>query len=408
MHDLPSAHYAQGEWNTLRVRLEQGKILCFVNDQQVAQISDDRLGAGRVGLVKFRDTRAQFKGFRVGRDLPNQTVSVDELARIGKLVEAMPGKGSPDEKLIEELSADSVRATTVLRERATLLESQATQLRELALAAHERRVINDLTVALSADDAKADLLRASLLVARLDNEEVDVDAYCADVERMAHEVAARLPADAIDAVRLETLKKYLFEENGFHGSRGDYYHRANSYLNEVLDDREGLPITLSVIYMELARRIGLRVEGIGLPGHFVVAHQPAEGEPQIIDVFEGATPVSRDEAGRRVKEATERELTDNDLKPTAKRAIVTRMLHNLLSVSGSDPKAMHRYLNAILAIDAKSAQHRLLRAVVRYRLQDRQRALEDVNWLLENNPPEIDSGRVHELQQAVEGLPVRS
>ena len=105
---------------------------------------------------------------------------------------------------------------------------------------------------------------------------------------MAREVAARLPAEASEQNKLDALRKFLFEENGFHGSRGDYYNRANSYLNEVLDDREGLPITLSIVYIELARKVGLNVVGVGLPGHFVVRHIPAQGESQLIDVYDAA------------------------------------------------------------------------------------------------------------------------
>ena len=123
------------------------------------------------------------------------------------------------------------------------------------------------------------MLRAGLLVARLDNDEVDVDAYCQQLEAMAAELTARVAADADPSAKLAALRKYLFDENGFHGSRGDYYNRANSYLNEVLDDREGLPITLSMVYMELGRRLGLNLVGIGLPGHFVVGHADGDGAP---------------------------------------------------------------------------------------------------------------------------------
>src|SRR5262249_3387602 len=125
-----------------------------------------------------------------------------------------------------------------------------------------------------------------LLVALLDNEEVDVDGYRQELERMAREISRSLPVEADAATKLTALNKYLFDEHGFHGSRGDYYHRSNSYVNEVLDDREGLPITLSVIYIELARKIGLKIVGVSLPGHFVVRHEPAEGDAQLIDVYE--------------------------------------------------------------------------------------------------------------------------
>ena len=106
---------------------------------------------------------------------------------------------------------------------------------------------------MSGPEEKIDLFRAGLLVALLDNEEVDVDAYR---ERVRSAWPASWPpcrpTQATTPRSWRRCAKYLFEENGFHGSRGDYYNRANSYLNEVLDDREGLPITLSMVYMELA------------------------------------------------------------------------------------------------------------------------------------------------------------
>src|SRR5205085_3981371 len=111
------------------------------------------------------------------------------------------------------------------------------------------------------------------------------------------------------------LNKFLFGKGGFHGSRADYYHRSNSYLNEVIDDREGLPITLSVLYLELARRIGLKAEGVGLPGHFVVRHLPAKGEPQLIDVFDGGKPLSRQDAEKKVDGTSGATLSDEHLKP---------------------------------------------------------------------------------------------
>ncbi|MBI3838159.1 MAG: trypsin-like peptidase domain-containing protein [Planctomycetia bacterium] len=402
LHDQPSRHYQSGGWNTLRVRLEAGKILCYVNDELVVETADGELTSGKVGLVKFRQTHAQFKNFRIAREIPRATVPADEVARIAKLVADIPAKGPLDPKLVEALAADPARSAAVLRQRATLLDQQAAQLRQIVQTAHEHRVIADLVQGLTGPEDKIDLFRAGLLVAKLDNEEVDVDAYREELERMGRELAAKLPADAAEALRLDTLRKYLFDENGFHGSRVDYYYRANSYLNEVLDDREGLPITLSIVYLELARRIGLKVEGIGLPGHFVVQHVPAQGESQLIDVYDGATPVSREEANRRVKEATDRDLTDEELAPMPKRAIITRMLHNLLGLAGSEPPVMHRYLNAILAIDPNSAQHHWLRAIVRYRLELREGSEEDVDWLLEKRPAGIDHTRVLDLRRALE------
>jgi regulator of sirC expression with transglutaminase-like and TPR domain len=401
LHDRADDHYAPGEWNTLRVRLEDGKIRCFVNDQPVVELAESALTGGRVGLVKFRDTKAQFKNFQLGAELPRATVPLEEVQRIAKLVDDLPADGPLDENLIRSLALDADRAATVLRQRAVALDLRARQLRNLAEAAHERRVIDALVAALSNPEDGIDLFRCALLVAQLDNAEVDVEAYVQELEHMAAEVAAKLPADADDAARLEVLRKYLFEENGFHGSRGDYYNRANSYLNEVLDDREGLPITLSVLYMELARRIGLKVVGVGLPGHFVVAYVPAEGERQLIDVFEGAAKITRQDAEKRIRAAADDEISAEQLQtqfePVAKRAIIVRMLTNLLGVAGSDA-AVHRYTNALLALQPEHGPFHFLRAIVRFRLDNKEAAREDVEWLLEHKPAGVDLERVMDLQ----------
>src|SRR5207249_5179614 len=135
---------------------------------------------------------------------------------------------------------------------------------------------------------------AALLIAKLDNDELDVAIYRKEIERMLRDLTAALPRDADAAAKLAALNKYLFTERGFHGSRGDYYNRANSYLNEVIDDREGLPISLCVLYMDLARRLGVSVVGVGLPGHFVTRHVPKEGEGKFIDVYERGEQLSAD------------------------------------------------------------------------------------------------------------------
>ncbi len=123
----------------------------------------------------------------------------------------------------------------------------------------------------------------------------------------------------------------------------------------------------------------------------------------MIDVFDAARPISREEAGRRVKQATDRELTDEDLAPMTKRAIIARMLNNLLGVSTRDAQAMNRYLSALIAIDAPgAAQHRLMRASARYWLEQREAAREDLDWVLEHGPPGVDLDRVRQLQQELE------
>ena len=137
------------------------------------------------------------------------------------------------------------------------------------------------------------------------------------------------------------LVNQLFNEMGFHGSTLDYHHRSNSYMNEVMDDREGLPITLSVLLIELANRLDLPVSGLGLPGHFMAIFHEAsppkkteKSKPKefLIDSF-GGKIVTRDEASR----ITGVKLEDKDFVPVSNRDIITRMLRNLSLIHISEP-----------------------------------------------------------------------
>jgi regulator of sirC expression with transglutaminase-like and TPR domain len=396
-----SPHYRPGDWNTLKVRVEKGRIQCFVNDQPVITSTDDGLTEGRVGLAKFRDTSAEFKSFRLGRHLPPATRPADAVARVTKAINALPGGAGVPPGEVDRLAPDGAVSLGLLRERARDLEQQAARLRRLAEAVHERSVLDELARATAGKEESIDLVHAALLLARLDNEDVDVEAYRAEVERMARKVQEALPRDASEAHRLATLNRFLFKERGFHGSRGDYYNRSNSHLSEVIDDREGLPITLSVLYIELARRLGLKVEGVGLPGHFVVRHVPAKGEPVLIDVYEGGVPLSREEAGRKVEAITGQPLREEHLRAVGKKAVVVRMLHNLLGAAGRerDRAGMLRYADALLTVQPDDAEARGLRAGLRYDLGDRKGALEDIDWLLEHQPEGIDLERVRQMRR---------
>jgi S1-C subfamily serine protease/regulator of sirC expression with transglutaminase-like and TPR domain len=398
-----SPHYHPGEWNTLKVSLTKDKVRCFVNDQLVFETDDVAPAGTRVGLAKFRETRAEFKHFQAAREVVTATIASEIKTRVLKVLPStVEAALKPD--LADTLAPEGDAGVTLLRERARLLEQQAAQLKQLAESVHQKRVQAELVKVLAARDEDADLLNAALLVARLDNEELDVEAYRREVERIAKKIAAGLPKGANDKAKVEALNQYLFTERGFHGSRGDYYNRANSYLNEVLDDREGLPITLSVLYMELARRIGLRTVGVGLPGHFVVRTAPAEGEGQLIDVYEGGKLLSREDADKKVRSITGRPLEENQLRPTSSRAIVVRMLHNLLGIARGeqDAGAALRYLDAIVALDTGAAGDRWMRAVLRAQGGQKSAALTDVEWLLDHPTDEVDRDQVLEFRRLLQ------
>jgi serine protease Do len=404
LEQRPSSHYRPGDWNTLKVRIEKEKVLCYVNDHLLLQSADKGLTNGKVGLAKFRDTRAEFRNFRVAETIPPEAVAPAVAERVTKSVEHLPAGGELKPEQVDALVPDAPASVSVLRDRARELERLAAQLRRLARVVHQKRVLADLARAAQGKDEDMDLLRAGLLVAKLDNDEVDVDSYVKEVDRMAKELAAGMPKGADDKTKLEALNKYLFRQRGFHGSRGDYYHRSNSYLNEVIDDREGLPITLSVLYLEVARRLGLNVVGVGMPGHFVVKYVPAKGAPQLIDVFEGGVPLSREDADKKVQAITDRPLRDEQLAATGKRAILVRLLQNLLNLAEHerDADGVLRYLDAIVTVDPDRAEERWARALLRFQTGQRQGALADVDWLLEHGPEGMDRKAVQELRKRLE------
>ena len=402
--EKPMQEYRAGEWNHLRVRREPGRILCFVNDARVFDSADDGLQGGRVGLVKFRDTQAEFRGFAQGADLPRALPAADLVDRIATLVGDLPMAGPLPDRVVDALVPEGPATSLALAGRAATLEREAARLRELAATVDDRRALEAFTTAVSGAEADIDLFRAALFVSKLDNPDLDVDASCKELDRLAADVRARLPADADEAARLATLNRVLFDELGFHGSRSDYSNRSNSYVNEVLDDREGIPISLAVVYMELARHLGLRVRGIGFPGHFLVRYEPTNGQPAWLDIFDRAKPLSRDDLGRMLRRGADEPLTDAHLAVVGPRAILARMLRNLLNLAERDrePDDMLRYLDAILAVEPDSARDRVLRMATAYRLGRRETALADATWLLEQQPDSVDLDQVRRLIDSLE------
>ena len=399
LRELPSPHYRPGDWNQLTVLVEKKGFRCLINGEPFATVDDDSLPPGRVGLAKFRDTEAEFKLFRVGPPADGAQPDATVAARLEAAIDRLP----PLERLtpagIAPLVNDAEPAVTAVRDRATALEKRAADLRLVAADLHTARVSVELARLCALGD-DCDLLRAALVVAELDDEELDIDAYVQQVDRMAQEIAQSLPKDADEPARLAALNTYLFADNGFHGSRTDYYHRANSHLSRVIDDREGLPITLSILYMELAKRLEMNVVGIGLPGHFVVKHIPRQGDEQLIDVFEGAVPLSREDAAKRVRAVADEELDDDHLQPFSKPQIVRRVLRNLLGVAqdAKDREAMLRSLEALVAIQPDDTADRGLLAVARFETGRREAAITGLDWFLEQQPPGIDLDVIRTLQ----------
>lgn len=387
--DMASSAYHAGDWNQLRVRIDPERITCFVNGQKIMEQEDTGLRGGSVGLCKFRNTVAEFRGFRVGADLSEQPVEASVATNFRTMLDKFLDDSATKDKTLNTLLDQPGIARRLMVEKRRALERDVTALRDLEKELHRRSVTKDLLAELSKPEEKIDLIRCSLLLARHDNPEVDVGQYLQNFGRMVGELKADPEIVKGTEPAIKRLNRYLFEENGFHGSRHDYQNRSNSYMNEVLDDREGLPITLSVVYIELASRLGVKgVYGMPLPGKFMVGYrEEPEGEWKLIDVFEGAKILTLTEAALQVSDAGV--VNEESLQPATKRSIILRMLRNLLGTTLEEEgnlKDAITYLNLVVALDPKAAVERITRARVHERMGDKVAASLDVQWLMENFP----------------------
>jgi regulator of sirC expression with transglutaminase-like and TPR domain len=177
-------------------------------------------------------------------------------------------------------------------------------------------------------DQQIDLATAALLIAAEAYPQLDIDTYLGRLDSLAQEGRSRLDAARTDEERVAALTRFLCVEKGFAGNQEDYYDRRNSFLNEVLDRRTGIPITLALVYTEVGRRLGLELHGVGFPGHFLVK---VESRPEIIvDPFFG-TVLTESQCHQRLQEVRGKEAAFDRryLRAATSREILVRMLNNL-------------------------------------------------------------------------------
>jgi len=271
---------------------------------------------------------------------------------------------------------------------------------------------------LARNDEDIELARACLQVAEDAYPGLDVDGYVGEIERFAGRLRARLVPPVSDEDRVIALNEFLFGDLGFRGNAGDYYDPRNSYLNEVLDRRTGIPITLSVLYLEIGRRIGLPLEGVSFPGHFLV-RLPMRGGTLVIDPFAGGVPQSAGELRERLKRVIPRVAganaggvpvadlpLDQFLEPANKRQILARLLRNLKGVyrERNEPGRLLEVLNRMIIVAPDTAAERRDRGYVYERLECWRPALQDLSDYLEREP---DAADLHEVRARMMELSLR-
>ncbi len=193
----------------------------------------------------------------------------------------------------------------------------------------------DATLSLLAADPgmPVDLAEAALLIARDEYPDLDVAAYLARLDLLAAAVAPRLYAGTL-ADKVGVLAQFLFDEHAFGGNDDDYYDPRNSYLNDVLDRKTGIPITLSLLAAAVGRRAGLAVVGVGLPGHFVAKATDDGGGEVVFDPFHKGRVLDAGGCEALVRAVTGEAFTATPeaFAPTPSGVVVARVLNNLKGV----------------------------------------------------------------------------
>jgi regulator of sirC expression with transglutaminase-like and TPR domain len=391
LSQITTPAYQAGQWNELKVRVEKDRVLGFVNDQKVIESDDLSFRAGKVGLAKFRDTSASFRRFACATTLPAGP-GPDELARLDQALEgSRPGQIDP------LLTQHPEQAAQRIERKARRLEEQARELRQLRDRVAEQSILDGLSTQMQKKEEEIELVESALLLAKLENHDLDVAAYREEVDAMARQVQIQR-AGSTPAETMAALDRFFFVEKGFHGSRAEYYHRSNSYLNEVIDDREGLPITLAVLYLALAERLALPVSGVGLPGHFIVCWNKTPTEVEYIDVFDRGRRLSLEDVQLIIRTGSD-EPADVDRYRANKKEIILRMLSNILRASQEERHlpAMKRALSAFLAVEPDRIRERWQRGVLALETNDFDQAERDARWLLERQPEGVDLEAVHQM-----------
>ena len=208
-------------------------------------------------------------------------------------------------------------------------------------------------------DHEVDLAEAALLIAAQEYEELDVRGYLVRLDEMGRALRERLEDEPRPERAVMALNHYLFQELGFRGNTEQYYDARNSYLNEVLDRRTGIPITLSLVYIEVARRGGLEVEGVGLPGHFVVRVQTA-GRGLLVDPFHGGMLLSEQDCQQRLDRifGGKVKLEPRMLRRCGHKDMVERVLRNLKAIHLRDEDKLRalRVVDLLVALSPGSAE----------------------------------------------------
>ena len=266
----------------------------------------------------------------------------------------------------------------------------------------------------AAPEEEIDLAEAALVVAAHEYPGLDVLAYLAKLDELGATLKRRLRGDIGPTETLIALNRYLFDELGFRGNADDYYDPRNSYLNDVLDRQLGIPITLSLVYVEIGRRVGLALHGVSFPGHFLVKCAMRNGAV-VLDPYARGVSLGVEDLQQRLKvlrggATPAPDMVGQMIAAAGKKAILARLLRNLKGIyreRGDLPRALAA-ADRVISLEPAAAEEYRDRAGIYHDLECFRAALSDFRSYLMLKPGAEDAAVVHrrvvELQQIASRL----
>lgn len=251
-------------------------------------------------------------------------------------------------------------------------------------------------------ESDIDLVEAALLIAAHEYPGLDIPAYQARMDRIAVTLRDRLRRDIGPTETIIALNRYLFDELGFQANALDYYDPRNSFLNEVLDRKLGIPITLALIYVEVGRRVGLALHGVSFPGHFLVKC-PARDGVIVLDPYARGASLSLADLQQRLRAlrggaAAPTDLARHMLAAAGRKDILARMLRNLKAIYLNQPDyaSALAMVERLLMLHPDEPSELRDRGIIYHGLECFRAAHADLERYLELIPHARDAGKIRE------------
>ena len=269
---------------------------------------------------------------------------------------------------------------------------------------NKQAILDRFQMVTARQDDEIDLATAALLIAAVEYPDLDIDQQLAILDSLAEGAAYRIGQDRDPFHCVNNLSEYLFDEVGFQGNHGEYYDPRNSYLNEVLQRRTGLPITLCLVCLEVGKRLDIPLVGVGLPGHFVLSHRSQTD--LIIDPFRRGILLSEEECAQILKNVLGANVDWDPryLMPASNREFIARILRNLKGIylNRRDHEEALDVVDITLALRPDDLNERRDRGLIYYRLGHYQMALDDLRHFLTSAPAGTDTSNVEKLVGYIE------